>query len=59
LQNSDVLIPDGIGIVWAIRFLTGQRIQRIPGADLHEHILKIANEQNELQTFTTYKTSPL
>jgi len=53
------LIPDGIGIVWAIRFLTGQRIQRIPGADLHEHILKIANEQNELQTFTTYKTSPL
>ena len=34
LQNSDVLIPDGISIVWAIRFLTGKKIKKIAGADL-------------------------
>jgi N-acetylglucosaminyldiphosphoundecaprenol N-acetyl-beta-D-mannosaminyltransferase len=34
LQNSDVLIPDGISIVWAIRFLTGEKIKKIAGADL-------------------------
>jgi N-acetylglucosaminyldiphosphoundecaprenol N-acetyl-beta-D-mannosaminyltransferase len=34
LQNSDVLIPDGIGVVWAIRFLTGKKIKKIAGADL-------------------------
>jgi N-acetylglucosaminyldiphosphoundecaprenol N-acetyl-beta-D-mannosaminyltransferase len=34
LQNSDMLIPDGISIVWAIRFLTGKKIKKIAGADL-------------------------
>jgi len=45
LQNSDILIPDGIGIVWAIRFLTGRRIQRIPGADLHAYLLNQLNQK--------------
>ena len=34
LQNSDVLIPDGIGVVWAVRLLTGKKIKKIAGADL-------------------------
>ncbi|WP_167607508.1 WecB/TagA/CpsF family glycosyltransferase [Maribellus sediminis] len=34
LQNSDVLIPDGISVVWAIRRLTGQKLKKIAGADL-------------------------
>ncbi|MFV0590662.1 MAG: WecB/TagA/CpsF family glycosyltransferase [Draconibacterium sp.] len=34
LQNCDVLIPDGISVVWAIRWLTGQKSQKIAGADL-------------------------
>ena len=45
LQNSDILIPDGIGIVWAIRFLTGQRIQRITGADMHAYLLNQLNQK--------------
>jgi len=45
LQQSDVLIPDGIGIVWAVRFLTGQRIQRITGADLHAYLLNMLNQK--------------
>ncbi len=46
LINSDVLIPDGIGIVIAARLLANKKIQRIAGAQLHEHILKLANEKN-------------
>ena len=34
LQKSDVLIPDGISVVWAIRWLTGQKLTKIAGADL-------------------------
>lgn len=34
LANSDVLIPDGISIVWALRWLTGVKIKKIAGADL-------------------------
>lgn len=47
LQKSDVLIPDGIGIVIAAKLLANKKIQRIAGADLHEHILKLANQNNE------------
>lgn len=34
LLNSDILIPDGISVVYAIRWLTGKRIKKIAGADL-------------------------
>ena len=43
LQNSDILIPDGVGIVWACKWLYGKRVKRIPGTDLHEHLLKRLN----------------
>lgn len=34
LLYSDVLLPDGISVVWAMRMLTGQKLQKIAGADL-------------------------
>ena len=34
LQNSTVLLPDGISIVLAIRLLTGKKIDKIAGEDL-------------------------
>lgn len=34
LLKSDVLIPDGISVVWAMRWLTGQKLKKIAGADL-------------------------
>jgi len=43
LLNSNVLIPDGISIVWAIKWLTGKKIKKISGADL------FANEMERLQ----------
>jgi N-acetylglucosaminyldiphosphoundecaprenol N-acetyl-beta-D-mannosaminyltransferase len=45
LKTSDFLLPDGIGIVLAARFLRGKRIQKIAGADLHEFLIKTANTQ--------------
>jgi len=44
LLNSEVLLPDGIGIVVAEKFLNGKRIKKIAGADLHLHLLRQLNE---------------
>ena len=43
LQASDILLPDGMSIVSAIRLLNGQIIEKIAGWDLHEHLLKELN----------------
>jgi len=45
LAKSDILLPDGISVVWAIRFLTGRRIHKIAGADLFFY------EMNRLNSF--------
>lgn len=50
LQTSNILIPDGIGIVWAARILRGEKIQRITGADIHQYLLKQA-QKYELRVF--------
>lgn len=44
LQTSDILLPDGIAIVFAARFLNGDVIKKIAGADLHDMILKTLNQ---------------
>lgn len=44
LINSDYLLPDGIAIVWALRFLKKEKIQKIAGADLHDMVLKTLNK---------------
>ena len=43
LQNSDILLPDGIGIVWALKLLSGNKIKKIAGYDLFEHAMKHLN----------------
>lgn len=40
LLQSDALIPDGTGIVFAVRWLFGIRIRKMAGADLHRHVLQ-------------------
>lgn len=44
LLNSHVLIPDGISVVWAMRWLSGQKLKKIAGADLFFHELKRLQE---------------
>jgi len=34
LMESDILIPDGISVVWAAKWLKGKKLQKIAGADL-------------------------
>ncbi|NGP75948.1 WecB/TagA/CpsF family glycosyltransferase [Balneolaceae bacterium YR4-1] len=46
LKDSDRLIPDGAGIVWAARLLKGEKIERITGADMHAYLLSQAQEHS-------------
>jgi len=47
LKTSDVLLPDGIGIVLATKILTGKSIEKIAGADVHHYLLKQANKKKQ------------
>ena len=43
LQHSNVLLPDGISIVWAKRFLDGTQLKKIAGADLFAYEMQRLN----------------
>lgn len=45
LLESDVLLPDGVAVVAAMRVLNGQKIKKIAGADLHRHLLEELNSK--------------
>lgn len=44
LLESNVLLPDGIAIVAASKFLDGKKIKKIAGADLHQFMLNKLNQ---------------
>lgn len=46
LLQSDVLLPDGVGIVAAVRLQTGQKIDKISGSDLHHYMLEKLNRKH-------------
>jgi Teichoic acid biosynthesis proteins len=43
LQSSDVLLPDGIGVVLATRVLTDLKLRKIAGEDLFYHEMNRLN----------------
>jgi len=45
LVDSDILIPDGSGIVLAAKQIYGKSIKKIAGADLHSFLLQKMNEK--------------
>ena len=45
LLNSDILLPDGIGIVAAAKLLTNKTIKKIAGDDMHMYLLNVLNEK--------------
>ncbi|SNR36946.1 WecB/TagA/CpsF family glycosyltransferase [Lutibacter flavus] len=47
LLSGDVLLPDGSGIVLATKILTGSKINKIAGADIHQYLLEKANLKNQ------------
>lgn len=46
LQTSDILLPDGVGIVIAARVLKKEKIKKIAGADIHQYLLEQLNKNN-------------
>lgn len=46
LRQSDILLPDGVSVVFGARVLSGQRIQKIAGYDIFTHLLNKLNAEN-------------
>ncbi|MFS8854438.1 WecB/TagA/CpsF family glycosyltransferase [Synechococcus sp. H55.2] len=44
LQRAELVIPDGAGVVWALR-RQGIRVQRVPGIELAEALIALAAER--------------
>ena len=47
LQSSDILLPDGTGIVLASKLINNQSITKIAGADIHQYLLQQANLKSQ------------
>lgn len=45
LQQSDILLPDGMAVVAAVQLLASQKIKKIAGADLHHFLLDDLNKK--------------
>lgn len=46
LLNSDIILPDGVGIVWATRYLKNKKIKKIAGYDLFIHLMHLLEKKN-------------
>jgi N-acetylglucosaminyldiphosphoundecaprenol N-acetyl-beta-D-mannosaminyltransferase len=46
LQKSDILLPDGVGIVIAAKLLKKKKIKKIAGADIHQYLLEEVNKNS-------------
>ena len=47
LKESDVLLADGIGITMAVRILTGRKIPRTTGSDIHRILINHLDNSKE------------
>ena len=45
-ENAALLLPDGIGVVMAVRLLFGRKIGRVPGADLMLNLCSVASRRS-------------
>ena len=45
LLGAEILLPDGVAITAAVRFLYGKSIRKIAGADLHQYLLAYLNQK--------------
>ena len=46
LKASDLLVPDGVGIVWAAKMLNGKSIKKIAGFDVFMYLMQQLNSEN-------------
>jgi N-acetylglucosaminyldiphosphoundecaprenol N-acetyl-beta-D-mannosaminyltransferase len=47
LHSSDILLPDGTGIVLASKILNNKKINKIAGADIHQYLLQQAHLKSQ------------
>lgn len=45
IQKATLVVPDGIGITWAVKKLFSLEIKRVPGIDLGEALIKICAQE--------------
>lgn len=46
LKASTIILPDGVGIVWAAKFLKKATISKIAGYDIFIHTMTVLNQQS-------------
>ena len=46
-RQADLLIPDGIGVVWAARLLYGVKLERVPGSEFIFSLCRLAQENGQ------------
>ena len=61
INNANLIVPDGTGIVWAFKTLNKNdptKVERVPGIELAEKILESANElKKRIAIFGSTKTT--
>lgn len=45
LKRADLIIPDGAGLVWALKTKGYRHVKRLPGIELSEALLQLANQK--------------
>lgn len=45
LVSSDILLPDGEGVVLMVKKLKGEKIKKIAGADIHDYLLDLSEKR--------------
>lgn len=45
IQSAEVIVPDGVGIKWAVKQLSGRQIATVPGIDLAYRLLELSTQR--------------
>ncbi len=46
INSADLILPDGVGVVWAARKFGAEKAERVTGIDLTQRILEESNERS-------------
>jgi len=47
LRRADLVVADGVGVVWAIRKLTGLAVERVTGIDLIDDLCRVCCQEGQ------------
>jgi N-acetylglucosaminyldiphosphoundecaprenol N-acetyl-beta-D-mannosaminyltransferase len=58
IQNAELVIPDGAGVVLYLQYLLGKKIQRVPGIELAEKLLQTVSQKQTSAPIFFYGGAP-